>query len=83
MMIKVLVTPHCGGCRIVRKYLDELNVQYELINIAEHPEVLIKYPTMSAPTLVVNEKVAFIGTPSRKELEKAIAFKKIEELGSD
>jgi glutaredoxin len=71
--IKVLVTPNCSGCKIVKGYLDEMNVKYEIIDIAQHPEVLQKYPTMLAPTIVINEKVEFIGTPSREELKKAIA----------
>ncbi len=72
MNIKVLVTPHCNGCKIVEAYLDEMKVKYEVIDMMEHPEVLQKYPTMSAPTIVINEKIEFIGTPSKEELKKLL-----------
>ncbi|PIN77947.1 glutaredoxin [Candidatus Woesearchaeota archaeon CG10_big_fil_rev_8_21_14_0_10_33_12] len=72
MNIKVLVTPQCSGCKIVKKYLDEMQITYDIIDITQSPEVLQKYPTMTAPTIVINEKVVFIGTPGKNELEKAI-----------
>jgi len=72
MNIKVLVTPHCSACKIVKGYLDEMNAKYEVIDMIENPEVLQKYPTMSAPTLVINDKVEFIGTPSKEELRALI-----------
>jgi len=76
MNIKVLVTPHCSGCKIVKRYLDEMKIKYEIIDMMEHPEIIQKYPTMSAPTIVINEKVEFIGTPSKEELKKVIATHK-------
>lgn len=72
MNIKVLVTPQCSGCKIVKKYLDEMNVKYEVIDMIQHPKILQKYLTMSAPTIVINDKVAFIGTPSKEELKALI-----------
>lgn len=72
MNIKVLVTPHCSGCKIVKGYLDEMKVKYEVIDMAKNPEVLQKYPTMAAPTIVINDKVTFIGTPSKEELKALI-----------
>lgn len=72
MNIKVLVTPHCSGCKIVKEYLDEMNIKYEVIDMAQNPEALQKYPTMSAPTIVINGKVEFIGTPSKEELRALI-----------
>ena len=72
MRIKVLVTPQCSGCKIVKGYLNEMNVKYEIIDLTKNPEVLQKYPTMSAPTIVINEKVEFIGTPSKNELKALV-----------
>ncbi len=72
MNVKVLVTPNCSGCKIVKGYLDEMNVKYEAIDMTQHPEVLQKYPTMSAPTIVINDKVEFIGTPGKDELRKLV-----------
>ena len=33
MVIKLYQTPHCGFCRLVRNKLDELKLEYEIINI--------------------------------------------------
>lgn len=76
MNIKVLVTPHCGGCKIVKEYLNEMNIKYKVIDMTENPKVLQKYPTMSAPTIVINDKIEFIGTPNKEELRKIIIIKK-------
>ncbi|MEK6916729.1 MAG: thioredoxin family protein [Nanoarchaeota archaeon] len=72
MNIKVLVTPHCSGCKIVKGYLNEMNIKYEVIDMMQNPDILQKYPTMSAPTIVINEKVEFIGTPNKEELKKMV-----------
>jgi len=72
MNIKVLVTPHCSGCKIVKRYLDEMKIKYEVIDMTQNPEVLQKYATMSAPTIVINDKVELIGTPSKEELRALI-----------
>lgn len=80
MNIKVLVTPHCSGCKIVKAYLDEMNIKYEVIDMTQNPEVLQKYPTMSAPTIVINEKVEFIGTPGKDELKELVQKKSKQAL---
>ncbi len=72
MNIKVLVTPNCSGCKIVKGYLDKMHIKYEVIDMTKNPEVLQKYFTMSAPTIVINDKVEFIGTPSENELKTLI-----------
>lgn len=72
MKVIVLVTPNCSGCVTVKKYLDEMKVKYEVIDISKHPGVLKKYPIMSVPAVVINGKVEFIGTPGKEELKKSI-----------
>jgi len=72
MNVIVLVAPNCSGCVVVKRHLDELKVKYEAIDISKDPGILQKYPTMSVPTIVVNGKVEFIGTPSKEELKKVI-----------
>lgn len=70
MNVKVLVTPQCSGCKVVKDYLDEMNIKYEVIDITKNPEMLQKYPTVSVPTIVINGKVKFIGAPGKEELRK-------------
>lgn len=72
MKVIILVAPNCSGCLVVKRYLDEMKVKYEVIDISKDPGILQKYPTMSVPTIVVNDKVEFIGTPGKEELRKVI-----------
>ncbi|MFA5796437.1 MAG: glutaredoxin family protein [Candidatus Woesearchaeota archaeon] len=72
MSVIILVTPNCSGCVVVKKYLEEMKVKYETIDISKNPGILQKYPTMSVPTIIVNEKVEFIGTPNKEELKKIV-----------
>lgn len=78
MSIKILVTPNCSGCKIVKEYLDKMKIKYEVIDMTQNPEILQKYLTMSAPTIVINDKVEFIGTPSEKELKSLIDKKGVK-----
>ncbi len=54
MKVKILVTPHCSGCVKLEKMLDGIKVKYEIIDITKKPEILHKYPIMSAPGIVIN-----------------------------
>ena len=73
--IKILTTPDCGSCAKVERMLNELKVKYEVIDITKHPEVLKKYPIMTAPGVVINGKLEFIGVPSKEDLKKKIKWK--------
>lgn len=73
MKIQVLTTPGCSNCRVLEKMLDKLKVSYDLIDITENPKYLEKYPIFTAPGLVINEKLEFIGIPKIDELEKKLS----------
>lgn len=64
----VLTTPGCGGCAAVERMLDEFGVQYEVIDVTQKPEILEKYPIMTAPGIVIDEKLEFVGVPGKQEL---------------
>ena len=70
--VGVLVTPNCGNCLMVEKYLDDFGIKYEIIDVTKNPGILQKYPIMAAPGVVINGKLEFIGTPSKEELRKKI-----------
>ena len=72
MNVQVLTTPGCSSCERLEKMLDEMKVQYKVIDITKNPEILQKYLVMSAPGLVIDEKLEFQGIPSKDELKKAI-----------
>ena len=70
MKVQVLTTPDCSNCSVLEKMLDKLGITYDLIDVTENPEYLQKYPIFTAPGLVINEKLEFIGIPKLDELEK-------------
>ena len=70
--VMVLTTPGCGGCAQVEAMLDSMGVKYEIVDITKNPDVLKKYPIMTAPGIVIDGKLVFSGVPSRKELEDAL-----------
>ena len=68
MKVEILTTPACSNCSIVEKIFDEIGVSYKIIDVTEHPEYLEKYPIFTAPGIVIDDKLEFIGIPSKKEL---------------
>ncbi len=73
MKVQVLTTPGCSNCSILEKMLEKLGVEYSLIDVTEKPEYLEKYPIFTAPGLVINEKLEFIGIPKYDELEMKLS----------
>ncbi len=74
-IIKIFKTPGCASCvkaiDLIKKVIkDYPKLKVKEINIVEHPDDAVKYGIMTSPTIVINEKVAFIGAPSEKALRK-------------
>ena len=63
LTIKVLGSG-CANCKrveqIVRKVVEEMTLQAEVIKVTEYPEIM-KYNVMSTPGLVINEKIVSTG----------------------
>ncbi len=72
MKIEILTTPGCANCNVVEKMLDEMKVQYDIIDVTEKPEYLEKYPIYTAPGIVINEKLEFTGVPKKQELAEKL-----------
>ncbi len=72
MKIEILTTPDCSNCSVVEKMLDEMKVSYEVIDVTEKPEYLVKYPIYTAPGIVINEKLEFTGVPKKEKLIEKI-----------
>lgn len=70
MRIQILTTPGCSSCKAVEKYLEELGLPYETIDVTEHPEYLKKYPIFTAPGIVIDGRLEFAGSPGRKDLQR-------------
>jgi len=69
--IKVLGSG-CANCKrleqTTRKVVEDLAIEAEIVKITDHTEI-IKYPILSTPGLVINEKLVSAGRiPSEKEI---------------
>lgn len=73
MKVQVLTTPGCSACNTLEKMLDKLEIHYDLIDVTEKPEFLEKYPVFTAPGLVIDDKLEFVGIPKFDELEKKLS----------
>ncbi len=71
LTVKVL-GPGCANCKnleaLARKAITGLGIEAEVIKVTDHEEIM-KYPILSTPGLVVNEKLVSAGRiPSEAEI---------------
>lgn len=68
----ILTTPSCSSCATVEKMLDKMGMEYEVIDVTTNPEMMQKYPIMTAPGVVINGKLEFMGVPKEKDLAEKV-----------
>lgn len=68
MKIQVLTSEGCVGCNKIEKMLDELDVNYELIDISKNSKILEKFPIFIAPAVIIDDVLSFTGVPKMEEL---------------
>ncbi|MEE8168853.1 MAG: thioredoxin family protein [Candidatus Hydrothermarchaeales archaeon] len=72
--VKVLTMPGCAHCPEAKELVNRIkkdmpDLEVEIIDVSEHPEVALKYSLMSAPGIVINEELVYIGgVPKEEEL---------------
>ena len=71
--IEILTTPGCTNCSVVEKMLDEMKLPYNIIDVTEKPDYLERYPIFTAPGIVINDKLEFVGIPKKQELVKKLS----------
>ncbi|WP_341323486.1 glutaredoxin family protein [Solibacillus sp. FSL H8-0523] len=49
----VITKPNCGGCSLVKNYLDDKEIEYETIDGFENPEILVEFGIMSFPVAIL------------------------------
>lgn len=78
--IEILTTPDCVHCAEAKRVINKIkkdtpNVKVETIDVTEHPDVAQKYMLMTAPGIVIDGKLEFIGVPKEEELRKKLFSK--------
>ncbi len=68
MKIQVITSEGCVGCDKIEKMLDELGVDFEVVDITKNHKILEKFPVFTAPAVIKNDEIIFTGIPKRKEL---------------
>lgn len=66
--------PHCSKCKeLIEKIKNDFpKLKIKVMNILEHPELVEKYKIISVPAIVIDEKLEFVGIPSKEELKKKL-----------
>jgi len=75
MKVQILTTPGCVNCAKVKEMLNAMKVKYEVIDVTKNPDILQKYPVMTAPGIVINDKLEFTGVPKEEELKKKLGLR--------
>ena len=76
--VKVLTMPGCAHCPEAKELVyrikeDMPDLEVEIIDVSKHPEFAVKYSLMSAPGIVVNDKLEYIGgVPKEEELREKL-----------
>lgn len=78
--IEILTTPDCVHCAEAKRLIEKVkrdtpNLEVKTIDLTEHPEVAQKYMLMTAPGIVIDGKLEFIGVPKEEELRKKLFSK--------
>lgn len=64
----LIVSKSCGHCADQKKILGEYLNCFEIIDISEHPEVIIAYNIIGVPTWIINGET-YAGVRQLKELK--------------
>lgn len=82
--IKILTAPDCTTCDQAKALVQKIVAQgarefpglrYRTIDVAESPEIGTRYGILSAPAIIINDKLAFRGVPKEKALRKKLDSK--------
>ena len=78
MNIRIIATKTCSHRPELEKQLQEAELQYKLLYLEDHPELIETYKLKTSPLLVVDHKIVSVGMPEQNqiiELKKQIIMK--------
>lgn len=75
--VQVLSAPGCAGCarakELITKVLEEFPaLEWEEIDLAEHPEVAAEYGIVSVPAVLIDGRLEFVGVPKEQALRERL-----------
>jgi thioredoxin-like negative regulator of GroEL len=75
--VQVLPTPGCAGCDALKRMLGKVlaefpGLDWEEIDLIEHPEVAERYTVMSVPAVVIDGRLEFPSIPKEEALREKI-----------
>lgn len=76
--VLILKTPGCSSCAQATVLINRIKKEENLkiivkeVDITKNPDILRKYPIMSSPGIVINDKLEFVGIPREKELKEKL-----------
>ncbi len=75
--VRVFSTPTCAYCTILKKYLDEKEIEYESIDVSKDEEKLKEMVELSGqmgvPVTEIDEKDVIIGF-NKKQINKSLGL---------
>ncbi len=69
MMVKIVASKTCSHRPNMERELRELGIDYEVLFVEEHPEVIERYAIRHSPNLIIDE-VVYRGQPTEDELRR-------------
>ena len=79
MDIKMYTTTRCRDCRLAKRFLDERRIDYQEINLDDHPEaieIVLKATggRRQVPTFDINGRFVTASPFNRKKLAEALGL---------
>ncbi len=66
---QLIVSKTCPACATQKQILEQNINKFEVINIADHPEILQQYNIQGVPTWIINNKT-YVGVRSINKLKE-------------
>lgn len=78
--MQIVTVKGCECCEEIKKYIEDvkkdfLELEVEILDSAEYPDLIKKYNILSAPGIIINDKLEFTGETKEEDLRK-----KLEEI---
>lgn len=72
MKVQIIATRQCSHRPNLERELKDLGVDYEVLYVEEHPEVVARLGIRHSPNLVVDECLVYQGQPSEYEIRRIL-----------